>query len=98
MSVGFSKTKADIDAQAGSLVTAVRDSLRRAAAFKAVLDNTNVITDAYLLTLNYSQAEINLLRAAFSDLNSLYNVAHANGTVSSNNNFFFSADQLTGVI
>jgi len=51
-----------------------------------------------LLTLGYVAAEGTLLKAGFTDMTSLYNVAHANGTVLANNDFFFNAGQLTGVV
>lgn len=99
MSVGFTLTKADIDNKAGSLVVDLRNGLDRCKQMNALLNNTNVIpNDAFLTGLGYTSAEVTTLRAAFTDLNSLYNVSHAAGTVASNNDFFFNAQKLTGVV
>lgn len=99
MSVGYTFTKADIDQRAGGLVVAVRDALLRARDFNALLNNTQIVpNDAFLTAMGYTSGEVTTLRAAFTDMNSLYNVSHAAGTVPSNNDFFFSAQKLTGVV
>lgn len=99
MSLGFPIGKADIDNKAGSLVVSVRDALDRCKQFNALLNNTNIVpNDAFLTGLGYTSGEVTILRAAFSDLNSLYNVSRAAGTVPSNNDFFFNAQKLTGVV
>jgi hypothetical protein len=38
------------------------------------------------------------MRAAFTDLKTLYNVAHAAATVASANDFFFNAKHATGTV
>lgn len=99
MSVGYTFTKSDIDQRAGGLVVAVRDALDRARQFNALLLNTNIVpNDAFLTAMGYSAGEVTTLRAAFVDLNSLYNVSHAAATVPSTNDFFFNAQKLTGVV
>lgn len=108
MSVGLTITKADIDQRAASIAIAVRDSLRRAFEFNALLNDTTIIAnDAALTTLGYTGpgagTEITYLRNAFTDLGgtgvSLYRIA--NGLVAgpgSPNDFYFSSKHLTGVI
>ena len=106
MSAGLSFTKADLDLRMATIVIGVRDSLRKASELCALLNNTNVVAadPAFLQnTLGYTAGEVTLLRAAFTDLGgtgtSLYRVA--TGAVAgpgSPNNFFFSADRLTGVV
>lgn len=99
MSLGFPLGKADIDNKAGSLVVDIRNGLDRCKQMNALLNNTNIVpNDAFLISLGYTAGEVTTLRAAFSDLNSLYNVSHAAGTVPSNNDFFFNAQKLTGVV
>lgn len=99
MSVGFTATKADIDARAGQLVMAVRDGLARCAAFSDLLSDTSIFpNDAALTALGYTAGEVTQLRAAFIDMKALYNVARANGTVVANNDFWFNAKHLTGVV
>ncbi len=98
MTVGFSTTKGDLDSRAGQLVTAVRDALYNCQRFSTLLQNDTRFSAANLIPLGYTAAEATLLKAAFTDLTSLYNVSHANGTVLANNDFFFNAGQLTGVV
>lgn len=100
MSVGYPVTKADVDNRAGTLVVGLWTALRDAAAFCDWLqDSTH--DDTFLQGLGFtgssSTGDIKTLRDSFTDLKSLYNVAHAAGTVPSNNNFFFSAKKLSGV-
>jgi hypothetical protein len=99
MSVGFPISKSDIDNRAGQLVMTLRDTLANCARFCDLLNDTSIFAnDTALTALGYSQAEVTTLRASFTDMKSLYNVSHANGTVPSNNDFFFNAKHLTGVV
>lgn len=102
MSIGFSLTKADLDARAGQLAMAVRDDLARCAAFCDLLNDTSIVdpssSDLFLRNLGYTASEVTILRAAFTDLKSLWNVFHANATVPSVNDFNFNAKHLTGVV
>lgn len=99
MSVGFVINKAGIDQQAGQLVINVRDGLLRCAQFCDLLNDTSIFAnDGTLTAMGYTAGEVTQLRASFTDLKSLYNVARANGTVPSNNDFWFNAKHLTGII
>src|SRR4051794_31073469 len=101
MSVGRGITKLDIDQRAPQLVEQLWTALSSINQFSALLANTTIIpNDAFLVALGYTQAEVTLLRAAINDLgsaNGLYGVAHGTKTQASTNNFFFSAQQITGV-
>jgi hypothetical protein len=101
MAVGRGITKNDIDQRMSSIVEQVWGSLDLANRASLWLANTNIIpNDAFLTNLTYTQAEVTLLRAAINDLgssNGLWGVAHTLKTVPTVNNFFFSAQQLTGV-
>jgi hypothetical protein len=101
MSVGFPSLKGDFDSRAGSLITALRDGLYNCSRFCAILQSAQW-PDATLVALGYTQAEVTLMKNAFQDVggtgNSLYNIAHAAGTVTANNDFFANAKLLTGVI
>lgn len=97
MSIGYAITKTDVDNTMGRLVVAVRESLLDCVAFKKWLDDAALGTDAFLTTLGYSAGEITTIRAAFSAMNSLNNIAHAAGTQASTNDFFFDAKKLTGI-
>ena len=101
MSAGFTMSRADFDQRIGGLVVAVRDSLFRVHDWKtSVLDNTNVIpNDQFLLNAPfvYSQPDVDLIRASFTDLDKLYLISHASAVQASTNDFFFSAQKLTGL-
>ena len=97
MSVGFPTTKNDVDNRAGQLVTRVRDALGDVVRFKAWLDSATT-TDAFLQGLGYSPADVTLLRASFTDLKKLSDVANAAATQSPASDFFFNAKQLAGVV
>lgn len=101
MSVGRGITKQDIDQRAAAVVEQLWSALTQANQFSALLANTNIIpNDAFLTNLTYSSGEVTLLRAAVNDLgsaNGLWGVAHNLKTVPSTNNFFFNAQQITGV-
>jgi hypothetical protein len=102
MSVGFPATKADFDSRAGQLATGIRAALYNCSQFCALLQGAPWATDANLVALGYTQAEVTLLKAAFTDLggtgNSLYRIANGQAFVGSANNFFFNSNQLCGVV
>ena len=104
MSVGRGITKTDIDNRMASIVEQVWGSLNLANQAALWLANTNIIpNDTFLQNLGYQITPVNevtLLRAAINDLgsaNGLWGVAHNLKTVPSTNNFFFNAQQITGV-
>jgi hypothetical protein len=101
MSVGRGITKSDIDLRMSSVVEQVWGSLNIANQASLWLANTNIIpNDTFLTNLGYTAGEVTLLRAAINDLgsaNGLYGVAHGTKTQASVNNFFFNAQQITGV-
>jgi hypothetical protein len=99
MSWGLPATKNDIDSRVGSLIVAVRDALAACSRFSDFLSDTTIFpNDAALTALGYSQAEVTSLRAAFTDLKSLYNVAHGTASVAAPNDFFFNAKHGTGTV
>ena len=99
MSIGFGRTKADLDVRMGTIVVNIRDALKQAAAMKALLDNTNIFAnDQALIDLGYSAGEVTTIRAAFTALNTLNSVANGNAAQTPANNFFFDAQKLTGVV
>jgi predicted Zn-dependent protease len=101
MAVGRGITKNDIDQRLPLVIEGVWNSLNLANQAALWLANTTIIpNDAFLTSLTYTQAEVTLMRTAINDLgsaNGLWGVAHNLKTVPSTNNFFFSAQQLTGV-
>ena len=102
MSAGFPCTKSDFDSRAGGLATALRQDLAQWSAFCALLQGTPWSTDANMVALGYTAAEVTLLKAAATDLggtgNSLYRIANGLAFVGSANNFLFNSNQLCGVV
>jgi len=97
MSIGYPITKATLDNTMGGLVVAVRDSLNAIVSFKATLDDTAILNDTFLGTLGYSGGEITTIRASFTDLKKLSDIARAAATQSPASDFWFNAKLLTGV-
>lgn len=93
MSVGYPDDKNAIDARAGGLAIQMRDLLNAIGNFQAHLAEK---TDAQLIALGYSQAEVDLLQAAFTDLDALRKVATAQQTQPAVNNFLFNSNKLVG--
>jgi hypothetical protein len=99
VSIGFPIGKADIDIRAAQTIVNVRDSLQAAVNLCNLLQDTSVFAnDAALTALGYTQAEVNVLRAAFTDMKALYNIAHNAGTQATPNDFFFNAKHLVGTV
>jgi hypothetical protein len=95
MSIGYPQTKDTIDQKAGTVVLQTRQALEQAHQFKTYLDSK---TEAELVALGYTSAEVTTLKAGITDLDSLYLVANAQRTVVANNDFFFNGRKLTGVV
>lgn len=87
-----------MNTKAGALVTSLWDTLEQVRRFKQWLDDaTN--TDAALTALGVAQADLNLIRPAFTDLggtSGLYAVAHGSFDPTGASNYFFNAKKLTG--
>lgn len=96
MSIGYPITKVGLDNLMGSLVVALRDNLNACVAFKACLDDTTILPDATLTALGYGSGEITTIRAAFTDLKKLSDIARAAATQSPANDFWFNAKLLAG--
>lgn len=98
MSVGFPLTKASFDSQAGSLATAFTSNLYNWQQFYNLLTSA-AWGQANLVSLGYASGEATTLINAATDIgHSLYNVVHANGTVTANNDFLFNIRPLMGVV
>jgi hypothetical protein len=96
---GYPVTRVDLDNMMGNLIVAVRDDLRAVASFKAMLDDTSLLTDSFLQTapLSYSAGDCTEIRAAFSDLAKLYDISRALATQGAANDFWFNAKHLVGL-
>lgn len=102
MSVGFPSTKGDFDSRAGMLATGLRQELFQWSQFCALLQGAPWGTDANMVALGYTQAEVTLLKAAATDLGgtgtSLYRIANGQAFNGAANNYLFNANQLCGVV
>lgn len=97
MSAGYPVSKAALDATLGGEVGAVWAALAAVNGRNTWLNDTSH-SDANLLTpLGYTGSEITTLRAAFTDLNKLWQISHAAATQASANDFFFNAKLLGGI-
>lgn len=99
MGAGFSSSRTDFDQRIGVLVVTLRDALFRVNEFKTtVLDDTGIIpNDQFLINapFSYQQADVDLIRASFTDLKKLYDISHAAATQGATSDFFFNAKKLT---
>jgi hypothetical protein len=94
VAVGFGQTKTDVDARAGQVSLTLRNTFADVVRFKAWLDAQS---DAQLTALGYNAADLTSLRASYTDLYNLRQVAYGVQATGASN-FFFNAQWLTGVI
>lgn len=99
MGVGYAITKVDLDNRMGSLIAALRTDLQNIVEFKALLDDASLLTDAVLQAapFSYTPTETALIRAAFTDLKKLSDIANAVAVQAATNDFWFNAKHLTGI-
>lgn len=96
MAVGYPVTTTDINNTAGRLSAGLRDAFLAVVTFEAWLLAT---PDATLLAAPYSmaQADINILKSAFSDMNQLNNIRLGTVNLAVAKDFTTFAKQLTGI-
>ena len=94
---GYPIAKVDLDNRIGALVTALRDDLNACVMFKALLDDTSILPDATLTALGYSAGDITQIRAAFTSLAKLSDIARASAVQAATNDFWFDAKHLAGL-
>lgn len=95
MAVGFSREKADIDQRAGQLAVNLRNVLTDIERFAGIL---SLATVQYLVEMGYTEAEANLLRAAYTDLFQLTRVYKGEIPVAQAKDFRTNAQHLMGVL
>jgi hypothetical protein len=91
---GYPITKQDVDSRAGYLVFTLRETFDGVVTLKAWLDSK---TDTELTGMGWTSAEVTILRASFTDLAKLGQIAHAAATQAAVSDFFFNAKSLTGL-
>lgn len=95
MAIGFQVTKAALDQRVGAIVVAGEswfEDVNRMAAWLASA------TDADLIALGYTQAEVTSLKGMFIDLGNLRATAYGQRAQSPASNFFFNATKLRGIL
>lgn len=95
MTAGYPVQLNDVNTRAGQLVTALRDTfddIHRFASFVAAKP------DSFFTNMGMSTDDLATLRAGLIDLDALYQVAHAQRQQVGNNDFFFNAQNLVGVL
>lgn len=91
---GIPITKDIINSRVGYLTKTLRDTFTEIARVTQFLDDTS---DADLVTMGFSQGEVTLIKAAFTDLNKLGRIASAQDTQPAANDFYWNAKRLTGI-
>lgn len=94
MSVGIPVDKATLDRKIGNTIIALRNTFDQVAIIQAYLAGK---TTEDLEDMGYLEADVTLVKSAFTDLTKLSNVAHGQDVQADESNFFFFADQLTGL-
>jgi hypothetical protein len=94
MSVGFPVDKNTIDQRVAAIAWQLRNTFNEVAIIKTWIDGK---TDAELIALGYSQAEADLIQAAYTDLDNLRKVATGQQQQVGTNDFFFNAKKLLGL-
>lgn len=97
MAAGYQVTLADINNAAGRIAVGVRETFQDIVDFKAWLDaqTDNVLTGA---PVNMLQADVDVLRSAFADLNQLNSIRTGAATLGSAKDFDAFVKRLRGVL
>jgi hypothetical protein len=90
---GYPITKDIINSRAGYLVKTLDDTLDGIVTLSDYLDGNS----ADDLGLGFTPEEVTLLRAAFTALAKLSDIAHGQDVQAQASDFFFDAKQLTGL-
>jgi hypothetical protein len=93
MSAGFPIDKGTVDQRVASIAWQLRNTFNEVSLIKAWVDGK---TDAELIALGYTQAEADLIQAAYTDLDNLRKVATGQQATGASN-FFSNASKLLGI-
>jgi hypothetical protein len=100
---GLSSDRGTLDLVMGQAVLSLRDALDECSRINDMLQNDPRFTDETLTTsvqdggYGYGTDEMNAIKPAFAALSKLRDIAHAQAVQSPADNFFFWANNLTGV-
>jgi hypothetical protein len=91
---GYPVNRQVLDNRVGALVVQVREVLEDVQRIHAFLAAE---LDADLVTMGYTQGEVDLLKSSFTDLDKLARIANGSAVQADASNFFFWAKNLTGL-
>jgi hypothetical protein len=94
MSVGIPVDKATLDRTIGNCIIGLHNQFATIEKIQAYLAARDTPT---LMGMGYTEDDVTLVKSAFSQLTALIAIAEGQGTQAEENNFFFFADQLTGL-
>lgn len=94
MAVGYPQDLAAINSRAGSLAYQMRELLGNIQNFQSFLSGQS---DAALVALGFVEADVTLLKGAYTQLDALRLVAYGQQAQPAANNFLFFSNKLTGV-
>ena len=101
MSIGYPITKAAVDAMMGAHVVNLRNAFDDVVLFKALLDDSSMLSDGVLQGLGYtgsvSSLEIQQIRNAYTSMSLLNTVSRGGSTVPSLVDFWFDAKHLANL-
>ena len=94
MAVGLPTNKLDVDSKTGSIAVRLRDLMQEIQYTAAWIAGQ---TDQDLINLGYTQAEVNTLKSAMSDLDQLRTIFVGNATLGTAKDFRTFAKRLCGL-
>lgn len=97
MSVGYPRSRADIDQRAGTLCVQLRNTFDEIDRFKTFLDATPDV-DLEAAPTNYTVTDVAQLKSAFTDLAKLAAIYRGEQTQATPYDFATFAKLLTGVL
>jgi uncharacterized protein YaiL (DUF2058 family) len=93
MTIGLQLQKAQLDRDLGQTALALRKVL---AQIEQLHHFCLITPDATLVNLGYTQAEVNTIKSAFVDGDTLNSLATGTGTLAAPQNLLANLDQLAG--
>lgn len=95
MAVGYARTKVEVDQRAGQLSINLRNLFTEIKRFGELL---SLATDQYFLDMGYTQADVTLLKNAYTDLYRLARVYEGAQTQGTAYDFRTHSQHLMGVM
>ena len=96
---GYPITKIDLDNRIGAAIVTLRDAFNTIASLKVLLDDASILANSTgnMAALGYNGTDEATVRAAFTDMVTLYNISKGLATQPTTNDFWFNAKHLAGL-